>query len=96
MLCSFNPSLKEKQIALGSVELTVRKLFRVLSPKLPIADKLGDICKIVFERDVSPILNYFEMLIPKGNKAKQAEAARIKQILKILNCTIKGTKSQVR
>lgn len=68
----------------------------MLAPELPIADKIGDICKVLFEKDPTPILNNFDLLIPKENKEKKAEAARIAQILKILSTTIKGKKSQIR
>lgn len=78
------------------MELACRRLFRVLAPELPIADKIGDICKVLFEKDPTPILNNFDLLIPKENKEKKAEAARIAQILKILSTTIKGKKSQIR
>ena len=68
----------------------------MLTPDLPVADKIGDICKVVLERDPSPIMNTFDLLIRKESKEKKLEAARIAQILRILNMAIRGNKSHIR
>ena len=69
-LCPFNPAQRDKQKSYAMMELTVIKLFSVLSPRHAIIDKLGEICSVVLEKNSSPILANFDKLIPRGNKQK--------------------------
>jgi hypothetical protein len=49
---------------LGAVEHAIKNLFRVLTPDLPLLDHIGEISKVLFERDTAPIFKYLEKLFP--------------------------------
>ena len=52
----FNPADMEKQKYFGLVETNIKNLFRIIIPNMPIADKIGDICSVLLEKDYRPIL----------------------------------------
>ena len=70
MLCEFDPANTEKQKSYGKAERCVKQLMNVLVPELPIADKITDLCRLVLEKDITPINSAIEVLFKDSDAAK--------------------------
>lgn len=76
-LSKYNPAIRGKQDSFGELQLGIKRLFRVLVPDLPITAKIGDICKVVLERDTSAIATTFMEIVPTDIPEKKAIGKKI-------------------
>ena len=63
-ISDFDPSDDLKQSSFGPIQLIIKRIFRALDPYMPINDSISILCKVILERDPSPIIKLIKQIIP--------------------------------
>ena len=64
-ISDFDPSDYSKQPSFSQLQLNIKRIFRNLDADMPIHEYISVLCKVILERDPSPIVKLIKQIIPR-------------------------------